>query len=163
MSLHSFSILSRKRRLDEVLATLAAAIIAGISIVAAEPPNRHVPVDAWMCHGRLCRTVALLIWDGDSFIVRSDGAGQEKIRIENIDAPEIDGRCAEERSAALRAKMLLVRQLQGKTINLSRGRLDRYRRQLAFVIVDGRDVGETLIERGAVRRWDGRRTSWCGM
>lgn len=146
-----------------MVATLSAAIVAGTSIAAAEPANRHVQVDALMCQERLCRTVALLIWDGDSFIVRSDGAGQEKIRIENIDAPEIDGRCASERLAALRAKKLLVQQLQGKAINLGRGRLDRYGRQLAFVIVDGRDVGETLIERGAVRRWDGRRRSWCSM
>lgn len=163
MSLPSYSIWSRRRQRDAFRAVLTAVVFAVASTGVAKPTNWHVSVQALMCREHQCQRVTLLVWDGDSFNVRSDNGRSEKIRIENIDAPEIEGRCAEERLAALRAKLELVQLLQGRKIKLKRGRLDRYGRQLATVTADERNVGEALIERHAVRRWDGRRTSWCGM
>jgi endonuclease YncB( thermonuclease family) len=42
------------------------------------------------------------------------------------------------------------------------GRTDKFRRTLAHVEVDGRDVGEILIGEGLPRAYDGRkREGWC--
>lgn len=38
---------------------------------------------------------------------------------------------------------------------------DRYGRTLAYVVVDGRDLGELLVAQGLARRWTGRCQSWC--
>ena len=163
MSLPSYSIWSRRRQREAFRVALVAVVFAGASTAAAWSDSRHISVDALMCREQRCQRVTLLVWDGDSFIVLSENGRPEKVRIENIDAPEIEGRGAEERSAALRAKVELVQLLEGRKINLNRGRMDRYGRQLAAVMADGRDVGEALIERHAVRRWDGCRRSWCGI
>lgn len=127
----------------------------------AAAENRHVSVPAFLCEQATCSPVTLLVWDGDSFILRDERGGREKIRIENIDAPEIDGRCAAERSAAVKAKDELARLLTGGRIKVVRSKLDRYGRQLARVVSDEGDVGEHLVERDLARRWDSWRASWC--
>lgn len=162
MSLPSFSILFRRRRRD--LSRLVAVIaIAGLlsPCVGVASENRHAAAEAILCEEDTCRSVTILVLDGDSFILHDARGGREKIRIDNIDAPEIDGRCASERSAAVKAKSELVRLLDGKRITLVRGKLDRYRRQLARVISDNGDVGDRLITLALARRWDGRRKPWC--
>lgn len=86
----------------------------------------------------------------------------EKIRLEGIDAPEMDGRCETERALARRATMRLAQLLAGGGIELRRNGADRYGRTLATIDVDGRDVGERLVREGLARTWTGRRESWCG-
>jgi len=136
-----------------------SACLAPSAGTAAE--NRHVSVSAFLCEQASCSPVTLLVWDGDSFILRDERGGREKIRIENIDAPEIDGRCAAERAAAVKAKSELARLLAGHRIKLVRSKLDRYGRQLARVVSDEGDVGERLVEQDLARRWDSWRASWC--
>lgn len=137
-------------------------MIAGlVPCVAVAAENRHTTVSALLCDQASCRPVTLLVWDGDSFILRDERGGREKIRIENIDAPEIDGRCAAERSAALKAKNELARLLAGHPIEVVRSKLDRYGRQLARVASSEGDVGERLVEQDLARRWDRWRAPWC--
>ncbi|EYR78502.1 MULTISPECIES: thermonuclease family protein [Rhizobiaceae] len=128
---------------------------------SAATENHHVAVSALLCEQASCSPVTLLVWDGDNFILRDERCGREKIRIENIDAPEIDGRCAAERVAAAKAKNELARLLAGHRIKVVRSKLDRYGRQLALVVSDAGDVGERLVEQDLVRRWDSWRASWC--
>ena len=91
MSLPSFSISSPRRRRD-IRKRFAVIVIAGlVPCVGAAAENRHTTVSALLCEQGSCSPVTLLVWDGDSFILRDDRGGREKIRIENIDAPEIDG------------------------------------------------------------------------
>ena len=162
MSLPSFSILFRRRRRDLCRRVAVIAIAALLSpCVGVASENRHAAAEAILCEEETCRSVAILVWDGDSFILHDARGGREKIRIENIDAPEIDGRCAAEQSAAVKATGELVRLLDGKRITLMRGKLDRYRRQLARVISGNRDVGDRLVTLGLARRWDGWRKPWC--
>lgn len=161
MSLPSFSISSRRRRRD-IRRRFAVIVIAGlVPCVGAAAENRHTTVSALLCDQASCSPVTLLVWDGDSFILRDERGGREKIRIENIDAPEIDGRCAAERSVAVEAKNELARLLAGHRIKVVRSKLDRYRRQLARVFSDESDVGERLVEQDLARRWDTWRVSWC--
>lgn len=161
MSLPSFSISSRRRRRD-IRRRFAVTAIAGlVPCVGAAAENRHTTVSALLCDQASCSPVTLLVWDGDSFILRDERGGREKIRIENIDAPEIDGRCAAERSVAVEAKNELARLLAGHRIKVVRSKLDRYRRQLARVFSDESDVGERLVEQDLASRWDTWRVSWC--
>lgn len=106
---------------------------------------------------------AVTVTDGDS--VRFDG---QPHRIANIDAPELrHARCDAERRLALVAKRRLAEILASGEVKVivgdpATGRtFDRYRRVLATITVDGRDVGEMLIAEQLARPWDGKRHSWC--
>jgi micrococcal nuclease len=94
------------------------------------------------------------VHDGDSFIV-----DRERIRIMDIDAPELEGQCASERALAIRARNRLRELLVGYEIH--RDGQDRYGRTLAVVTVNGRSVGAQLVREGLARNWTGRRESWC--
>lgn len=107
----------------------------------ANSANRHTIVNAMLCDREICSNVTLRVWDGDSFIIHDRTGGREKIRIENIDAPEIGGPCVAERVAALRAKDDLASRLSDHKIELVRSDLDRYGRQLARVSYRAHETG----------------------
>ena len=96
--------------------------------------------------------------DGDS--VRCGG---ERIRIANIDAPELPGspKCKGARSpyadcdfaTGLRARDALRAFLATGPLKVQRFGPDRYGRTLARVTVNGRDAGEYLVRLGLARRW----------
>ncbi|MDX2236889.1 MAG: thermonuclease family protein [Hyphomonadaceae bacterium] len=98
--------------------------------------------------------------DGDTVAVIGGG---ERIRLPNIDAPETGdrARCAAERQTGAEATAFVRAAVAGKPVSLRRIGLDRYGRTLAYVSVDGRDLGDAVIAAGLARRWSGRRTSWC--
>jgi endonuclease YncB( thermonuclease family) len=75
-----------------------------------------------------------VIVDGDTIAI-----GSERIRLWNVDAPE---------SFRPRCEAELVAGLQRERVQIDRQRQDRYRRTLARVRADDRDVGETLIAEG---------------
>jgi endonuclease YncB( thermonuclease family) len=89
--------------------------------------------------------------DGDT--VWLDG---EKIRIAEIDAPEIHGRCQRERELALQAQARLVELLNAGPIRFRRTGTDRYGRTLATF----GPVSERLIAEGLASRWP-KRQNWC--
>lgn len=99
----------------------------------------------------------LSVHDGDTI-----RCGSEKIRIENIDAPELDGspKCEDGRAARAWCDDALGQKSRDKlkvflgqgTIQISRHGRDKYGRTLALVSVDGRDAGEFLIAEGLAKR-----------
>lgn len=95
------------------------------------------------------------VHDGDSFIV-----GTERIRIADIDAPEMNGKCAYETALAKRARNRLLELLQ-RPFQVHRTGTDRYDRTLAIVTVNGQSVGDMLVSEGLARTWSGRREPWC--
>lgn len=102
------------------------------------------------------------IIDGDTVVI--DG---EKIRINNIDAPELrHAACDAERRLAEVAKRRLGALLASGAVVIIRGdngrMKDRYGRTLARLTVDGRDVGEILVIEELARPWEGKRQPWCG-
>ncbi len=103
-----------------------------------------------------CRVI-----DGDTYVCHD-----ERIRVENIDAPELHARCAKELDAAWAAKLFAQQALDGALvievkIHEKRSR-DRYGRTLARVLVDGYDLGSLMIEAGLARSYHGKqRLSWC--
>ena len=88
------------------------------------------------------------------------------VRIANIDAPEAAGKCQCQAECALAAKATayvrasLSRAGAVELRPYSRPK-DRHGRTLAYVMVDGRDLGEMLVSEGLARRWTGRREPWC--
>jgi endonuclease YncB( thermonuclease family) len=100
--------------------------------------------------------------DGDTL---EDMRADITYRIVNIDTPETGSRarCNAERALGDRATAL-ARSLISRARDLElrpTGRIDRYGRTIAFVLIDGRDLGETLIAEGVARPWRGRREPWC--
>lgn len=103
----------------------------------------------------LCAPVQ--VHDGDSF-----RCGSERVRIANIDAPEVAGspKCQAPRrdgwcdyrlgEAARRALAALFAQ---GPVMVARIRPDAYGRTLARVSVNGIDAGEWLVSQGLARPW----------
>jgi endonuclease YncB( thermonuclease family) len=106
--------------------------------------------------GALCASPA--VHDGDSL-----RCGAERIRIANIDAPELppSPKCEGRRSPyadcdyakGLRARDVLQAFVLVGPVRVQRLGLDRYGRTLARVTVNGRDAGDYLIALGLARRW----------
>lgn len=86
-------------------------------------------------------------------------------RLVNIDTPETGSRasCVAERdlgNEATQAVRALISEAQRIEMRPT-GRIDRYGRTIAFVLIDGQDLGETLIAQSLARPWRGRRLPWC--
>lgn len=98
--------------------------------------------------------------DGDT--IRFDG---DKIRLEDIDAPETHSpRCREEAELGRRATLRLVELMNEGPVELLAygGRdTDRYGRKLRTVSRDGWSLGDQLVAEGLARPWEGARRSWC--
>lgn len=91
--------------------------------------------------------------------------GGSTIRIEDIDTPET-GRpqCASERRLGQRATRRLLELVNEGAFDVvhTGGRdTDVYGRKLRRIERHGRSIGETLVDEGLARRWDGARRSWC--
>ncbi|WP_368649939.1 thermonuclease family protein [Brucella intermedia] len=83
------------------------------------------------------------------------------MRIVNIDAPEIEGKCRFETDLAQQSKQRLASILEGSKVEILRQDTDRYGRTLAGVRVNGQDAGDMLVAEGLARTWSGRREPWC--
>lgn len=107
-------------------------------------------------------TDRIRVIDGDTM---EDMREEITYRVVNIDTPETGSRarCTAERNLgnqATQAARTLVADARRLEFRPT-GRIDRYGRTIAFVVIDGRDMGETLIADGLARPWRGRREPWC--
>lgn len=110
------------------------------------------------------------IYDGDTFTIDLAGCPpvlcrRISVRINGIDAPEMRGKCGQEKEKARQAKQFLVQRLRGgKLIELRNVARDKYFRLRADVVIDGVDVGGEMIRNNLARRYDGgKRVGWCGV
>jgi micrococcal nuclease len=137
-----------------VLALFAAFVVA--------PQMKGEPPAASPANEETVAATSLRIIDGDTL---EDTASDTTYRVVNIDTPETGSRarCSNERSLGARATDQ-VRALVSRAAAIEfrpTGRIDRYGRTIAFVLIDGRDLGEMLIAEGLARPWRGRREPWC--
>jgi endonuclease YncB( thermonuclease family) len=89
------------------------------------------------------------IVDGDTFWFR-----RQKIRMADIDAPELSPpRCADERQKGEATKQHLMGLLNAGPFALSIGARDedRHSRKLRIVTLEGRSLGEMLVDDGLAR------------
>ena len=114
------------------------------------------------------RAEVLRVIDGDTLDVRAQiWLGQyiqTRVRISQIDTPELRGRCAEEIDRALQAKKALEDIVKSRKIWLKNIHYGKYAgRILAQLETDqGVDPVVSLIEKGLARPYDGKkRRSWC--
>ena len=109
------------------------------------------------------------IFDGDTFaayVNLEDGIEiSVRVRLINVDTPEIHGRCEYETERALMAKARLEELIPvGSVVELVNIKDDKYLGRIdAYVkTVDGRDVGDILISENLGRPYSGgRRAEWC--
>lgn len=80
----------------------------------------------------------------------------EKIRLVDIDTPELTGTCEAERRLAIAARDRLVQLLRARPIEPRRTGRDRYGRTLARF----GGIGDQLIREGLAVRWPNRK-DWC--
>lgn len=152
----------RRQRLAEVRIALWCGLLLGLIgfnatqfLPLSASAEAIVPVaDAtWGGAGGSVRVI-----DGDTF----DYAG-ERIRIADIDTPELRARCEDESRLARAATARLRVLLAAGPFELKRlGRdEDRYGRKLRIVTRGGRSLGDVLVSEGLARTWTGRREPWC--
>ena len=109
------------------------------------------------------------IIDGDTFsagvMLDEDVEITVRVRLINIDTPEIHGECEAERIMAENARDLLANLMpRGVTVDLKNIKDDKYlgRIDANVILPDGRDVGAILMNSGLARKYHGgKRAPWC--
>jgi len=143
----------RKTGVALMLAALALGLVSarGAEVVPG-------PVEA---------TVTAVI-DGDTLAVRARvWLGQEvtiRVRLAGVDAPELAGRCPDERARALAARAFLADRVGDGRVLLQDIRYGKFAGRVVARVVDpqGRDLGRALLEAGLARAYGGgRRRPWC--
>jgi endonuclease YncB( thermonuclease family) len=139
------------------MAPLQANAAASPIVVAAIPPvspSTRYPVEV------------LRVIDGDTFEarVRVWPAIEiaTKVRLRNIDAPELRGNC--ERNYAIAARHALASLLGEGTVSITDVGVDKYGGRVLAQAATARtnDVSAALLQAGLVRRYSGgRREPWC--
>lgn len=136
-----------------LLALTFSCIALAVSAISAS-------AESWpVCSGgnRAARAVTCVV-DGDTIWFRG-----EKIRVANIDTPEMRGKCRSEIRRARRARDRLAELLRGGAVRFERFGRDRYGRTLAAIRIDGRDAGARLIAEGLAVRYGNGKPDWCGV
>ena len=110
------------------------------------------------------------IYDGDTFTVNIRDwpavAGERiSVRIAGIDTPELRSRCDSEKSKARAAKQFTVSILRNaKHIELQNLQRDKYFRLLSEVWVDGKNLGQQLLDGGFAVPYSGKtKVDWCAL
>ncbi len=114
------------------------------------------------------RAQVLNVIDGDTVEARVHvWMGQEvvtRIRLKDIDAPEMTGACGAERDLAVAARNRVAALVGNANVLLADVRPDKYfgRVVASIISIDGRDVGSILLGENLARPYrGGRRETWC--
>lgn len=113
-------------------------------------------------HGEAADCRIDYVYDGDTVDIACGGT-TETARLLGFDAPETKSpRCAAEADWGHRATLRLRDLVKRPNIRLFPQGLDKYRRRLVVMQVDGRDVARIMIAEGlAVAYEGGQRRAWC--
>jgi endonuclease YncB( thermonuclease family) len=119
-------------RLLDVL--LAVAVLAGLAVA----------VDRLTAHDDV--TGRARVTDGDSLVI--DG---RRIRLQGIDAPELDQTCTQDRQSFAcghRAREALAGFVEDRPVSCRSAGTDRYGRMLGVCMVDNNDIAEQMVRLG---------------
>lgn len=109
------------------------------------------------------------IFDGDTFAgyvnLQDDIRISVRVRLRNVDTPEIHGACQREIEMANAARERLGELIPvGTVVDLENIKDDKYlgRIDANVIMADGRDVGRVLVDEGLGRPYGGeKRRGWC--
>ena len=109
------------------------------------------------------------VFDGDTFsalvAISKNTNVDTRVRLINVDTPEMNGKCESEKQGAVRARERLMQLVpRGTIVELKNIKDDKYpgRIDANVILPDGRDVGNVLINENLGRRYNGgRRAGWC--
>ncbi len=107
------------------------------------------------------------VYDGDSLTAEialwPGQVVEAKVRIRDVDAPEIRGKCAEEKRIALIARDYLKQMVLGQKVMIAAVEKEKYGRILAHVFQTGGErIADLLRKNGLVRYYSGgQRQNWC--
>ena len=132
---------------DRAKLLTAALSTAALVMFAAPATAIEVP----LCSGAQMETC---VEDGDTFVWN-----KERIRIENIDAPEIGDACARDRAVQAADRLAVL--LSSGSVEINRSAQAAGHRTRATVAVDAKDVGLQLVAEGLARKWMGGSEDWC--
>jgi len=102
------------------------------------------------------------VYDGDTIGVVTPAGGSYRVRLAGIDAPEVFYdrvlfffRRIRRQPFAREARLFLERSLLGRYVRVEAYGVGPYRRLLAFVFLDGRNLNVELVERGLAEVYHG--------
>ena len=102
---------------------------------------------------------------GDVFIKEKTSVNSVKIRLRNVDTPEIHGQCDSEVLQAKYAKQRLGELIPvGTVVEIKNVKNDKYDGRIDANVFDsnGRDIGSVLVKEKVGRPYSGgKRLSWC--
>jgi len=109
------------------------------------------------------------VYDGDTFAAVAhvdDGTDVDvRVRLRNVDTPEMHGECESETRRANDARERLMNLVpRGTVVDLKNIKDDKYvgRIDANVILPDGRDVGRVLINEKLGRPYNGgKRAGWC--
>lgn len=106
------------------------------------------------------RAKVVSVYDGDTLTVAARHAKHGpprlfKVRLDGIDAPEIRGGSAAEKTAALASRDWLRQLVINKPVTLENVGTEKYGRVLATVKYRGKDLSKLALEKGHAVKYDG--------
>lgn len=147
---------------------LLGPVTAGRTIMPPAPAPVFAPSIAPAAMRASHPAEVLRVLDGDTFETRVRvWPGMDittKVRLRDIDTPEMRARCGEERVMAEAARDALIRILAEGTVGVARVTNDKYGGRVDADVSTRAtaDVSAALLKGGFARRYDGgRRESWC--
>ena len=136
-------------------------LLAGVTVPVIAPGLAEIvpgPVPA-----RVLRVI-----DGDTIVVRARiWLGQDintQVRLDGVDAPEMNGKCESERQLAIKARNFIVAMTAGGAVVLRQIHYGKYAGRVVARVYsqDDKDFSKALLQAGLGRAYEGRRrASWC--
>ena len=135
--------------------------------------KKFVSLFLWCVVSQVCQATPVrvaYIVDGDTFvgdILLADKTEvmSVKVRLRNVDTPELHGNCESEIKRANYAKQRLGELIPvGSTVEIKNVKNDKYAGRIDANVYDSanRDVGQVLIKENVGRAYKGgKRKSWC--
>src|SRR6266849_291460 len=135
-------------------------VFAGVVLLlAAATQERQMPAPQRLAAEALAGPVAAnveRVVDGDTIEVKAAiWLGQTltvRVRIDGVDAPELEARCPEERKLALAARDFLAGRLEGGPVKFTRVVYDKYGGRVRADVADAAgDIAQALLAAGLAR------------
>ena len=133
---------------------IISATCVTLASAAALASEQRVPATVLSVYDGDTITVEARIWPGLTW--------RGGVRVRGVDTPEIRGKCAAEKAAAIAARDF-VRDAVGDAVTLTGVVRGKYAGRVVadVVLSDGRNLATVLIEAGYPPYEGGRRREWC--